>query len=98
MTLYASLALTVGLLVCSQVFAFAQATPASQPLRPLSVGTTPVSAGVAPAADYRLHLSDRIELQFPFSPDYNESVTVQPDGRISLREVDPVQVAGKKVL
>ena len=39
-----------------------------------------------------------IELQFPFSPDYNESVTVQPDGRISLREVDPVQIAGKTVL
>jgi polysaccharide biosynthesis/export protein len=46
-------------------------------------------------ADYRLHLSDKIEIQMPFSPQYNETTTVQPDGRISLREVEPVRVLGK---
>lgn len=46
-------------------------------------------------ADYRLHLSDKIEIQMAFSPQYNETTTVQPDGRISLREVEPVRVLGK---
>jgi polysaccharide export outer membrane protein len=46
-------------------------------------------------ADYRLHLSDKLEIQMPFSAQYNETVTVQPDGRISLREVEPVRVLGK---
>jgi polysaccharide biosynthesis/export protein len=46
-------------------------------------------------ADYRLHLSDKIEIQMPFSPQYNEITTVQPDGRISLHEVEPVRVLGK---
>lgn len=55
-------------------------------------------ASVQPSVDYHLHLSDRLELQFPFSSEYNENVTVQPDGRISLREVDPIQVAGKSVV
>ena len=31
----------------------------------------------------------------PFAPQYNETTTVQPDGRISLREVEPVRVLGK---
>jgi polysaccharide export outer membrane protein len=45
--------------------------------------------------EYRMHLSDKLEIQLPFSPEYNETVTVQPDGRISLREAEPVMVLGK---
>lgn len=44
---------------------------------------------------YRIHRSDKLEIQLPFSPEYNEIVTVQPDGRISVREVEPVMVLGK---
>lgn len=74
------------------------AMPQGQPARPLTSSVTSTAASLTTAADYHLHLSDRIELQFPFSPDYNEVVTVQPDGRISLREVVPIEVAGKTVL
>ena len=59
---------------------------------------SPTSSGVQPPLDYHLHLSDRLELQFPFSSEYNETVSVQPDGRISLREVDPISVAGKSLV
>ncbi len=52
-------------------------------------------AGAVPMAAYRLQLSDSVEVQLPFSPEYNETTTVQPDGTISLREVTPVPVAGK---
>ena len=58
----------------------------------------PSGPGGPVPADYRLHLNDKVELQFPFSPEYNETIAVQPDGRISLREADPVQVAGRTVL
>jgi polysaccharide export outer membrane protein len=63
---------------------------------PPDATSQPSPTGEAPA-NYRFHRSDRIELQFPFSPEYNETVAVQPDGRISLREVAPVEIAGKSV-
>jgi polysaccharide biosynthesis/export protein len=50
-----------------------------------------------PGNPYRLHLSDKLEIQLPFAPDYNETTTVQPDGRISLRGAEAVQVAGKTI-
>jgi polysaccharide biosynthesis/export protein len=50
-----------------------------------------------PGIPYRLHLSDKLEIQLPFAPEYNETTTVQPDGRISLRGTQAVQVAGKTI-
>jgi polysaccharide export outer membrane protein len=68
--------------------ASAQTTGASVPLS----STTP-----PPMLDYHLHLSDSLEIQFPFSSEYNETTTVQPDGRITLREAGAVQVVGLTV-
>jgi len=39
---------------------------------------------------YRLQKSDVMEVEFPFSPELDETVTVQPDGFISLRSAQPV--------
>ncbi len=50
-----------------------------------------------PGTPYRLHLSDKLDIQLPFAPEYNETTTVQPDGRISLRGTQAVQVAGKTI-
>ena len=36
-------------------------------------------------ARYRLHASDVVELNFPLTPEFTQTVTVQPDGRINLR-------------
>lgn len=36
---------------------------------------------------YRLHKSDVLEVSFAFSPELNQTLTVQPDGFIALREV-----------
>jgi polysaccharide export outer membrane protein len=44
--------------------------------------------------DYHLQPSDTIEISFPFSPEYNQTVAVQPDGRIALKEAAPVQALG----
>ena len=46
---------------------------------------------------YSLRPGDTMELTFNFSPEFNQSVTVQPDGFVALREIGDVHVAGKTV-
>lgn len=46
---------------------------------------------------YRICVSDVIELDFPFTPEFNQTVTVQPDGYISLRGLDALYVENKTV-
>jgi len=44
---------------------------------------------------YRLRKSDVIAIDFPLVPEFNQTVTVQPDGFVGLREVGQVFVEGK---
>jgi polysaccharide biosynthesis/export protein len=44
---------------------------------------------------YQLHSADVLELSFPFTPEFNQTVTVQPDGYITLRAVDGLRVEGQ---
>ena len=44
---------------------------------------------------YQLHSADVLELHFPFTPEFNQTVTVQPDGYISLLGVESVYVQGQ---
>ena len=44
---------------------------------------------------YRLQKSDVVELEFPFSPELNETVIVQPDGFIPLRSARTVYAEGQ---
>lgn len=46
---------------------------------------------------YLLRSGDVMELSFEFSPEFNQSVTVQPDGFINLRDIGDVHVAGQSV-
>jgi len=46
---------------------------------------------------YRLQRSDVVEIQFPFSPELDETVTVQPDGFVSLRGARAVYAEGATV-
>lgn len=43
---------------------------------------------------YRLTKSDVVDVNFTFSPDYNQSLTVQPDGFVILKAVGPVLAEG----
>ncbi|MFZ0589497.1 MAG: polysaccharide biosynthesis/export family protein [Bryobacteraceae bacterium] len=45
-------------------------------------------------ARYRIQSSDVLDILFSFTPDFNQTVTVQPDGFISLRGMNQVKVAG----
>jgi polysaccharide biosynthesis/export protein len=43
---------------------------------------------------YRLHRSDVLDVEFTFSPEFNQTVSVQPDGFITLRGVPQLQAEG----
>ncbi len=47
---------------------------------------------------YRLQANDVIEVQFRYTPEYNTTVTVQPDGYVSLQMTGDVHVAGETIL
>ena len=44
---------------------------------------------------YRINPSDTLELTFSLTPEFNQTVTVQPDGYITLRDVGDLQAAGQ---
>jgi polysaccharide biosynthesis/export protein len=44
---------------------------------------------------YILRPSDTLELKFPLTPDFNQTVTVQPDGYITLRNAGDLHAAGE---
>jgi polysaccharide export outer membrane protein len=46
---------------------------------------------------YRIELGDVISLDFPFTPEYDENVTVQPDGYITLITVGEMHVVGMTI-
>lgn len=46
---------------------------------------------------YRLERDDVFDLEFVLTPEFNQTVTVQPDGYISLRGVGDVKVLGQTV-
>lgn len=44
---------------------------------------------------YVIQTGDQLDIKFIYNPDLNETVTVRPDGKISLRLVDEIQAAGQ---
>ncbi len=46
---------------------------------------------------YRITPGDVLEFRFPFVSDLNQTVTVQPDGFISLKDIADVKVQGRTV-
>lgn len=47
---------------------------------------------------YQLSRGDTLELLFPFAAEFNQTVTVNPDGFVNLMEVGDLYIAGKTVL
>jgi protein involved in polysaccharide export with SLBB domain len=92
-----------GLAVLLVIAAFAQENNA-QP-----AASHPSVANVSRSADanspsfserhprYQVRPGDAFDLNFEFSPELNQSITVQPDGYIPLREVGDVYVVGMTV-
>lgn len=73
-------------------------------LPPLMAESATAAAGVADGKTsvqfaerdprYRLDLTDEIEVEFRFTPEFNQKLTVQPDGFVALQDVGDLKVAG----
>ena len=50
-----------------------------------------------PELHYRLRSGDVLELNFPFVPDFNQTITVQPDGFVTLRALGTLRVQSMTV-
>src|SRR2546430_17282665 len=64
---------------------------------PLSVAAqvqTPPRLSTVTADRYRLQPGDVLEVQFRYSPEFNQTVTVQPDGYITIEIGGDLKVAG----
>ena len=48
-----------------------------------------------PAVEYIICQGDQLDIKFFYNPELNESVTVRPDGNISLQMLDDVRAAGQ---
>jgi protein involved in polysaccharide export with SLBB domain len=59
---------------------------------------TPDSAGTQvttyPLKEYHIQTGDQLDIKFFYNPELNETVTVRPDGRISLQLVPEITAAG----
>lgn len=47
--------------------------------------------------EYTLHVGDVIDLNYRLTPEFNQTVTVQPDGYINLNVVGSVKAAGETI-
>jgi len=91
-----------GFMAAAAIAAAGQSTVA-----PAETGSGPTSAAIAsPAADtslkqrnprYQLGKSDSIEVDFAFAPELNQTLAVQPDGYVTLKQVGSIHVEGLTV-
>jgi len=54
-----------------------------------------VSPGPRGPRVYLIQPNDQLDIKFFYNPELNETITVRPDGKISLQLIDDVQAAGK---
>ncbi len=97
------LALLISALVVLGVGAFAQ-DAAQKPDQPQPTTVAADTTATQPSSDvpslkqrdprYRLTKNDVLIIEFPFTTEYNETVTVQPDGFINLRQLPDLHVEG----
>lgn len=95
--------LLVGFQIAAGV-AFAQDHILAEAARTEETNGTAMAS--APAVDkefhsrfprYKIEAGDSFDVSFELNPEFNQTVSVQPDGFISLRAVGDVQVAGQSV-
>lgn len=70
-------------------------TTAAKPGRADSLGNPLLGGERHPL--YRLKPSDVIEITFTVAPEFNQTLTVQPDGFVSLRDAGMIEVQGRNL-
>jgi polysaccharide biosynthesis/export protein len=89
----------VAAAMLTSAFAFGQTAAAQQPNATVARASATSSATNALTFSqrytrYRLRPGDVMDLNFQYSPEFNQTVTVQPDGFIALREIGDINVNG----
>ena len=99
-----SMVCLLGTLICLAGWANAQTTAANNALETTaSAGhSSSTATSTAPQLQtryprYKIGSGDTFDVNFELSPEFNQTVTVQPDGFITLRSVGDVNVAGQTV-
>jgi protein involved in polysaccharide export with SLBB domain len=87
------LALTAGAVCVGN--AFAQSDEAKTGAAPVVDAPTDETRDWWTSGRYRLTPSDVMEVTFPYVPEFNQTVAVQPDGYITLRPIGEVRVEGR---
>jgi polysaccharide export outer membrane protein len=91
------------LFLVASAISFAQAAPSAAPAddatgHVANSATTPAVPQLqARYPRYKIGSGDSFDVSFELSPEFNQTVTVQPDGFITLRGVGDVNVAGQNV-
>lgn len=64
---------------------------------PVVKNPAPISRDQRPFStdEYRIQIGDTLDVKFYYNPELNDSVTVRPDGRISLQLAPEVMAAGQ---
>jgi polysaccharide export outer membrane protein len=83
-------------ILCAAASVAAQVPPAPEQARPPETDAAdPAGWEFWSSGRYRLTPSDVIELAFPRVPEFDQILTVQPDGYVSLKVVGDVRVQGR---
>ena len=69
----------------------------SAPLSAYAQNQGPPQLSTVTEERYRLQPGDVLEIQYRYSPEFNQTVTVQPDGYVSLEIGGDVKVAGMTI-
>ena len=89
-----SIVVLIPLLVVVANVAPAQDPSASSPQPGSSVSTVQQPRLAQRSPRYRIRKSDSIDIQFALSPEFNQTVSVQPDGYITLKAVGTIVAEG----
>jgi polysaccharide biosynthesis/export protein len=71
-------------------------TPATQ-TKPVSISTPPRGPELQARPRYEIEPGDIIELNFPLQMDFNQTLTIAPDGYVSLKGIGDFYAAGKSL-
>jgi protein involved in polysaccharide export with SLBB domain len=80
---------SVVLTISAVIFLISCASPVVKNPTPISRDQRPYSTD-----EYRIQIGDVLDVKFYYNPELNDSVTVRPDGRISLQLAPEVMAAG----
>lgn len=96
-----SLSTLLLLVVLTTTVALAQQQPPPPPPQQRQEPPAQAQQDLAPSADaesfYRLEVSDTLEIKYRYTPEYNTTVQIRPDGFVSLPIVGDIKLQGLTV-